>query len=137
MKTMDTTAVTLYMPCWNGSRYLHESIPAALNQQCPVARFLFINDGSSDKSEEIARAYPEVTVISHATNKGLSAARNTALENTDTPYIAALDADTVAAPDWLSACMRSLEETAAHGVGGFLSEQITGRYRCSMGYGAQ
>jgi biofilm PGA synthesis N-glycosyltransferase PgaC len=122
---MNTATVTLYMPCWNGARYLRETIPAALNQQYPFARFLFINDGSSDESEAIARSYAGVTVISHEKNRGLSAARNTALAHTDTQYIAALDADTVAAPDWLAICMRTLHEMQVQGVGGFLQERHT------------
>src|SRR6516165_3866567 len=72
--------VTAYIPCFNGARYLPATITAILGQTQPPDELLIIDDGSTDNSSEVASRYP-VRIIRHEKNKGLAAARNTALAN--------------------------------------------------------
>ena len=48
---------------------------------------------------KIASRYPEVTLIQHPVNKGLAAARNTALRAARNEMVASVDADVVADPE--------------------------------------
>ena len=43
------------MPVYNCEKHLHESISSILAQSFPNFEFIIINDGSTDKSEEIIR----------------------------------------------------------------------------------
>lgn len=40
--------ITLYIPCYNGERFLDETLPAVRSQTCPIAEILVIDDGSLD-----------------------------------------------------------------------------------------
>ena len=92
--------VTAYIPCFNGARYLPATITAILGQTQPPDELLIIDDGSTDNSSEVASRYP-VRIIRHEKNKGLAAARNTALANAKYDLLAAFDADAVAESTWL------------------------------------
>ena len=59
-----------------------------------------VDDGSCDKTIQIVSQYP-VKIIRHKANKGLAAARNTAVKNIKTDFVASLDADCLPEPDWL------------------------------------
>ena len=95
------TTVSLYIPCYNGEAFIAACIEGALSQTMPPDEILIIDDGSTDRSVELASAYPQVRVIRQETNKGLAVARNTALREAKGEFLAALDADCVAKPTWL------------------------------------
>jgi GT2 family glycosyltransferase len=90
----------LYVPAFNGERYIASCITAILAQTLPPDEVLIVDDGSSDRTTEIAGRFP-VTIIRHEVNRGLAAARNTGLRNARNNLVASLDQDCVAAPDWL------------------------------------
>lgn len=115
------STVTFYIPCYNASLSLDRCIVAILSQTYPIENVLIVDDGSTDNSLEICRRYP-IKVIRHLRNLGLSAARNTALQNCMSEFIAAVDADVVLANDWLEQVMRNFTEVKIAGVGGQLQE---------------
>jgi len=87
------------IPVFNERKY----VEAVLDK---VKRFhpdiLVIDDGSRDNSAELAARYPEVRLIRHEHNRGLAAARNTAFRAARCELVGSLDADCIAAPDWLA-----------------------------------
>lgn len=113
-------AVTIYIPCYNAKKYISRCLEGVLSQTYPVKEVLVIDDGSTDGSQEIISRYP-VKVIRHEVNKGLAAARNTAIRNTTTQYVASVDSDVVPEPDWLEKLMPNFDDKVA-GVGGKLLE---------------
>lgn len=114
--------VTAYIPCFNGARYLSQSIPAILNQTCPPDEILIIDDGSTDDSVEVASRYP-VRIVRHEKNQGLAVARNTALANARRPFLAAFDVDAVADPRWLEFLLQAFRDDSVAGAGGRLIEK--------------
>lgn len=116
--------VTLYVPCYNAEKYIAECLEGILKQTYPIDEILVIDDGSTDRTVEIASKYP-VKIISHGINKGLAAARNTAFRNAKNEYVAALDADCVPEPDWLEKLMENFTDENIAGVGGKLIEKYT------------
>lgn len=72
------TRVSLYVPCFNGERYIARCIEGILSQRRPANEVLIVDDGSTDGSVEIISKYP-VTLVRHRQNRGLSAARNTGI----------------------------------------------------------
>jgi GT2 family glycosyltransferase len=118
--------VTVYIPCYNAERYLKDCLQAVLKQTHAPDEVLVIDDGSTDRTTEIASSYP-VRLIRHRSNKGLAAARNTAVLNSRNEWIASVDADVVAAHDWLEKLVKSMNGDGIAGVGGKLVEKFQQR----------
>jgi len=116
--------VTLYVPCYNAEKYISECLEGVLKQTYPLDEILIVDDGSTDKTVEIASKYP-VRIIQHEVNKGLATARNTGFKNAKSEYVASLDADCVPEPDWLKKLMENFTEEGIAGVGGKLIEKYT------------
>ena len=117
-------SVTAYIPCFNGAKYLPQTIPAILEQTRPPDELLIIDDGSTDNSVEIASRYP-VRVVRHEKNQGLAAARNSALSSARHPFLAAFDVDAVAEPRWLEFLLEAFRHDGIAGAGGRLVENFT------------
>jgi GT2 family glycosyltransferase len=116
--------VTAYIPCFNGARYLPDTIAAILGQTRPPDELLIIDDGSTDDSTEVASRYP-VRIIRHEKNRGLAAARNTALTNAQYEFLAAFDVDAVAEPRWLAYLLEAFRNEQIAGAGGRLVESFS------------
>ncbi len=119
--------VTVYIPAYNVAEFLTRCIEALLVQTVPADEILVIDDGSRDRSAEIASLYPQVTLIKHPVNKGLAAVRNTAMRAARNELVASMDADCVAAPSWLAELTGNLNDPAIVGVGGKLIEGVQRR----------
>ena len=111
--------VGCYIPCFNAERTLAACLDAVLRQDYPLAEIVVVDDGSTDRTAQIAAGFP-VRVLRHETNRGLAAARNTAFRAMSAEYIASLDADCMANPDWLSRLMRRFDHEEVCGAGGRL-----------------
>lgn len=126
--------VSLYIPSFNAEKYIKFCLEAALRQNYPIGEIMIIDDASTDKTAEIASKFP-VKIIRHPFNKGLAAARNTALKNAKYEFIASLDADCVPDPDWLKKLVRNFTSLRIAGIGGRLLElrarQITDKWRAT------
>ena len=49
--------VSVITPCYNGEKYLDRYFKSILDQTYPNIELIFVNDGSNDKTEEIALSY--------------------------------------------------------------------------------
>jgi len=113
--------LSLYIPCYNAAEYLEKSIGSLLGQTRPPDEILIIDDGSTDKSVEIASSFP-VKLIRHERNKGLAAARNTAFKNAAHELVGAIDADVYPDKDWLEQLLLPFSDLRVVGTGGRLIE---------------
>ncbi len=89
--------VSIIIPCYNGEAFLQEAIESALGQSYRRVEVLVVDDGSTDRSAEIACAFP-VRYFYHS-NRGLCATRNVGLRESKGSYIVFLDADDRLKPD--------------------------------------
>ncbi|AKQ44832.1 hypothetical protein TH63_03060 [Rufibacter radiotolerans] len=87
--------VSVIIPCYNQGRFLPKAIESVLRQSYRRTEVVVVNDGSSDQTEEIAKAYPGVTYV-YQKNQGLPSARNTGIVNSKGEFLLFLDSD-----DWL------------------------------------
>ena len=74
---------------------------------------IIVDDGSTDRTSEVARAYPDVTLISHGTNKGYGHALKTGFEAARGTYLSFLDADGTYPPEAFPRLCRTLERKRA------------------------
>lgn len=88
--------ISVIIPVYNVKRYLHECVDSVLRQSYNSLEIILVDDGSDDGSDKICDAYAlkdnRIKVI-HQLNKGLSAARNAALDIASGDYITFVDSD--------------------------------------------
>ncbi len=108
--------ISVLVCTFNGKRTLRDCLDGLSKLRYPNYEVIVIDDGSTDGTADVAREYL-VRVIS-TPNRGLSAARNTALEASTGEIVAYTDDDTRPDPDWLSHLATAFMNTDYVGVGG-------------------
>jgi glycosyltransferase involved in cell wall biosynthesis len=114
--------VSLYIPCYDAKKYIAACLDGVFKQTYPIDEVLVVDDGPGDDTAKIAGGYP-VTVIRRQGKLGLPSARNLAFRNARNEFVAALDADCVAEPDWLERLMDNFSAEDIAGVGGMAIEK--------------
>ena len=97
---MSQPLVSILIPCFNAAPWLGVALDSCLAQTWPRCEIILVDDGSSDDSVRLARAYESrgVLVLTQP-NRGASAARNAALRSAGGEFIQFLDADDLLAPE--------------------------------------
>lgn len=109
---MKNPKVTVLMSVYNGEKYLQEAIDSILVQTFIDFEFLIINDGSTDKTEEILKSYndPRIKIINNEKNIGLTKSLNKGLRLAKGEYIARQDADDISCDNRLERQIKLLDE---------------------------
>ncbi|HEY3914359.1 MAG TPA: glycosyltransferase, partial [Verrucomicrobiae bacterium] len=109
----DRPTVSVIVPTYNRPDRLEETLRSVLAQTFQDFEIIVVNDGGIDVSQIIARLNRPSQIIHHVhpVNRGLSAARNTALRLAQGRYISFLDDDDIFLPDHLETLVTFLETT--------------------------
>jgi glycosyltransferase involved in cell wall biosynthesis len=90
---------SIIMPCFNSDRFLEESIDSVLKQTERDFELIVVDDGSTDRSEEIVRSFfdrdSRVLYVKNKKNKGASGARNYGAYLAKGEWLCFLDSDDV------------------------------------------
>lgn len=92
--------ISVVVATYNGARTLRECLESLEALDYPHFEIIVVDDGSTDSTQEILKAFPSVRVITQP-NRGLSAARNAGIEAATGEIVAFTDSDCVADRDWL------------------------------------
>lgn len=96
--------VSIVIPSFNCSSYIHETINSMLAQQGVAGmEVIVVDDGSSDDTVEKARRYGGVVRVIEQANAGVSAARNRGIREARGDFIALVDHDDYWFPNKLAA----------------------------------
>jgi glycosyltransferase involved in cell wall biosynthesis len=108
---MRTPLVSILIPAHNAEQWIADTIRSAVAQTWLRKEIIVVDDGSTDKTADVARhfASKEVSVVS-VENRGASAARNHALKLSQGDYLQWLDADDLLAPDKIERQVLALRE---------------------------
>ena len=109
---MREESVSVIIPVYNGERYLDAAIASVLAQTAPAGEIVVVDDGSTDRSAEVAQSFgPPVrcTVEPHA---GLPGALNRGVELARGAFLAFLDADDLWTADKLARQLGALGANA-------------------------
>ena len=109
--------VSVLVCAYNAASTLDDCLTSLMGLTYPQFEVIVVNDGSRDETSAIARRYPGVKVID-TPNRGLSAARNTALEAATGEIVAYTDSDVRVDPDWLTFLVQPFLRSGAAAVGG-------------------
>ena len=113
--------ISVIIPVYNVSSFIRRNVRALMGQTLDDIEYIFVNDATPDDSIEIAKEeienYPSrklfVTILTHESNKGLPAARNTGLAAAKGDYIYHCDSDDWPEPDMLEKMLKAAEENNA------------------------
>jgi GT2 family glycosyltransferase len=108
---MDAT-VSILIPAYNAEAWVADTIQSALAQTWQRKEIIVVDDGSKDRTVEVAQTFASknVAVVS-IQNQGAAAARNHALQLSQGDYIQWLDADDLLAADKIERQLAALRET--------------------------
>lgn len=88
------------MSVYDEEKYISAAIKSILNQTYPYFEFIIINDGSTDKSEEIIKSFNDERIVYKKIEKvNFSKALNFGLSIAKYDYVARMDADDISLPD--------------------------------------
>ncbi|MBC2601117.1 glycosyltransferase [Puniceicoccus vermicola] len=111
--------ISIIIPCFNHGQYLEEAVESVRQQLVPVEEIVIVDDGSDDPEtlrvlEKVAKI-DRVTVLSQE-NAGPAAARNLAIREVRTPFVASLDADDRLLPDFVEKLLPKIKADEKVGV---------------------
>jgi GT2 family glycosyltransferase len=107
------------IPSWNGAHFLGECLRSLGSQSHPV-QTIVVDNGSTDGSAELVREqFPQVTLLALECNRGFAGAVNIGITHalrSGAQYVALLNNDAVAEPDWLEQLIASAERHPEAGI---------------------
>lgn len=118
--------VSVILPTYNSEKYLCDAIESVLNQTYRDLELIIVNDGSTDGSELIIKAYQSKysnIIYLKQTNKGHAGARNTGIQAATGTYIAFIDSDDIWLPEKLE---EQIKEFALDSEVGFVHCNLYG-----------
>lgn len=96
-KLEEMPEISLIVACFNEADILKKKIVNTLQLDYPIdkVRYLFVTDGSTDKSQEIIKQYPEIELFHEPERRGKNAAVNRVMNHVRTPITIYCDANTI------------------------------------------
>lgn len=108
--------ISIILPIYNMETYIEHCLCSLMSQTYKDLEIILVNDGSTDKSLEICKAYanldPRIVLINKQ-NEGVSIARNTGMKKAKGKYIAFVDPDDWIEPDMYDALLKQLKKWQA------------------------
>lgn len=108
---------TVVMPAYGVEKYLEKAVQSITEQTFSDWELLIVEDGSPDKTGEIAEKLAEnderIQVFHHENNRGLSPARNTGMSHAEGQYIWFMDPDDYVENYVLHEVYQALQENPA------------------------
>ncbi|WLE98254.1 MAG: glycosyltransferase family 2 protein [Candidatus Electrothrix communis] len=126
-KKLSESLVTVIMPAYNAERYIEEAVLSVIQQTWQNWELIIVNDGSTDGTQAYLDALidPRIKVIKQE-NKGVSAARNAALDIAQGKFVTFFDADDILPSKSLEVRVTYLQErTDVDIVDGIISARDT------------
>jgi glycosyltransferase involved in cell wall biosynthesis len=109
--------VSVVVCAYNAERTIDQCLASLAVLNYPDYEVIVVNDGSRDRTREIAKSYDYCRIIDQP-NKGLSVARNVGAEAAMGEVIAYTDSDCVADADWLTYLVAKMEASNLVACGG-------------------
>jgi glycosyltransferase involved in cell wall biosynthesis len=105
--------ISVIIPCFNAARTLSAAIESALSQGDVAIEIVVVDDGSTDISVNVACCFGSAIKVITGPNRGVSAARNRGIFDTNGEWCVFLDADDVLLPGTLAKRLETANATGA------------------------
>ncbi|GAA0768001.1 glycosyltransferase [Clostridium subterminale] len=106
--------ISVILPSYNVEKYIGKCIDSLINQSYENIEIIIVNDGSTDRTLEVAKEYSKVDSrinIINQENKGVSCARNNAIKKSTGSYIIFIDPDDYLHEDFVKSLYDRLVES--------------------------
>lgn len=94
---MTKPKISIIVPVYNVEKYIEQSLLSLINQTLKDIEIIIVDDGCTDDSIKIVEKYAHkdkrIKIIRHKKNSGVSACRNTGIENATAEYLMFCDSD--------------------------------------------
>jgi glycosyltransferase involved in cell wall biosynthesis len=108
-----TALISCIVPAFNSGKYIIDTLDSIFAQTYPAIEVIVVDDGSTDGTREIVRAYPQKVKLLMQNDSGPAETRNAGLQSAAGSFIAFLDADDLWVPEKLSKQMSHFENDPA------------------------
>jgi glycosyltransferase involved in cell wall biosynthesis len=109
--------VSILIPAYNAEKWIACTLQSAIAQTWPRKEIIVVDDGSTDRTAEVAQRFASKVVDVVCTkNRGLSAAVNYALRLSQGDYIQELDADDLLAPNKIERQLATLSKDGSRRI---------------------
>lgn len=108
--------LSIIIPVYNGEEHLEECIKSLMNQTLKESEFIFVNDGSLDKSVELIQKHQQEDsriILIDQKNSGVSVARNKGIGAAKGKYIGFVDSDDFVSIDMFEVLYNEAEKKNA------------------------
>lgn len=121
--------VTIAIPFYNAEQTLIDAVRSVFAQTHQAWELILLNDGSTDRSLELAKLVqdPRVRVYSDGKNKRLAARLNQITRMATHSYIARMDADDLMAPERIERLLRILHDSSTYDLASCATYSIGAR----------
>jgi glycosyltransferase involved in cell wall biosynthesis len=106
---MTRPLISIVIPAYNAAPFLAAALTSVFAQDYRPMEVILVDDGSSDDTLAIARAWTPALRVRHQANAGPAAARNRGIEMAGADYLAFVDADDTWLPGRLGRHLGILE----------------------------
>ena len=131
--------LSIIVPIYNVEQYIEECLDSIYNQDLINFEVLCIDDKGKDKSIQKVQEYikknniTNLQIIKHSTNKGLSEARNTGINNAKGKYVCFLDSDDKLEKGGIGQLLKVAEENNLDIVEGKVTEVFETKCNIELG----
>lgn len=101
--------VSVIIPTFNRASFLKRAVDSVLDQSYKEFELIVIDDGSTDNTAELIKAYDKQLKYIYQENKGPAHAKNTGIRESKADFIAFLDSDDRWAKDKLQSQLESMQ----------------------------
>ena len=102
--------ISIIIPNYNGARYLDPCLHSLQSQSYANMEIVVVDNASDDRSAEIVlEAAPKAILLRNSRNLGFAGGANAGIRASHGDWVAILNNDTEAAKDWLTECVRAIQ----------------------------
>ncbi|MDB5126260.1 glycosyltransferase family 2 protein [Mucilaginibacter sp.] len=122
----DLPTCTLIVAAYNEEHFISQKIANSLQLNYPAGKlkFVFVTDGSSDRTAEIISEHPQIQLLHRPERAGKIAAVHRAMEYVDTEVVVFTDANTFLNPEAITRICRHYSDKTVGAVAGEKRVQI-------------
>ena len=110
---MQKIDLSIIIPAYNCEKYIEKCIKSIIEQKSDLVEIIIINDGSTDKTQQICKNFAQkhnnIKLINQQ-NRGVSYSRNIGIQNSNGKYVMFVDADDYLVENSVEAVLKLLTE---------------------------
>jgi glycosyltransferase involved in cell wall biosynthesis len=123
--------ISLIIPTYNRATLISATLQSVFSQQDPCFEVILVDDGSTDDTQDVIRAWKDRLLYVRQDNAGVAAARNHGLRLAGCEWVTFLDSDDLWTPDKITQDLRTISQfpsaKAVYGGKRILSGERIGR----------